>query len=317
MDREALISALRAPDFRPFFELADERRRESVGDVVHIRAILEFSNYCRRNCHYCGLQCQNKKSLRYRMPPEEIIQIGKEAYRAGYQTLVLQSGEDPYYTRSMMGEIVRELHDYGLVITLSCGEVEDETYAYWRKCGAGRYLLKHETADPALYGALHPGYSLETRIHCLKTIKSLGYETGSGFMIGLPGESAESIADNILLLDRLDCDMAGIGPFIPHPDTPMCDHPSGSVEMTQRAVALTRILRPHMHLPATTSLGVKDAGARESIFSRGANVIMRKVTPEPYKSMYQIYPAKLTKTDIVKERRELEEFIQSLGRIPR
>lgn len=317
MHRDELVSALCTENFEPFYHMADECRRETVGDIVHIRAILEFSNYCRRNCHYCGLQCQNKKSPRYRMSPEAIIQTGKEAYRAGYQTLVLQSGEDPYYTPELMGEIVRELHAFGLVITLSCGEVDDETYAYWRACGAERYLLKHETADKDLYAALHPGYSLDSRIHSLKVIKSLGYEAGSGFMIGLPGETAESIADNILLLDQLECDMAGIGPFLPHPDTPMRDHPSGSVEMAQRAVALTRILRPHMHLPATTSLGVKDPRARESVFSRGANVIMRKVTPEPYKSMYQIYPAKLKKTDIVRERCELEEFIKSLGRIPR
>ena len=316
MHKEELISALQEDTFTSFFEKADAIRREVVGDIVHIRAILEFSNYCKRNCFYCGLQSQNKNCPRYRIPPEEIIRIGKEAYRAGYQTLVLQSGEDPYYTPTMIGGIIQELCAYGLTITLSCGEVSDETYLYWRQCGVTRYLLKHETANSELYAKLHPGYTLAARIHCLQTIKKAGYETGSGFMIGLPEESAASIADNILLLDRLDCDMAGIGPFLAHPETPLKDQPSGSVEMTQRAIALTRILRPHMNLPATTALGVKDKKARETVFSRGANVIMRKVTPEPYKSMYQIYPAKLSHTDIREERRELELFIRSLGRIP-
>lgn len=317
VDKDFLISALSRDDFTRFYEKADDVRREAVGDIVHIRAILEFSNYCKRNCAYCGLNCENKKLLRYRMTPEEIIKVGKEAYQAGYKTLVMQSGEDPYYTTELIGEITRELAAYGLVITLSCGETDEKSYAYWKECGASRYLLKHECADAQLYAELHPGYTLDERIACLKTIKKLGYETGSGFMIGLPGECAESIADNIMLLNMLDCDMAGIGPFLPHPDTKMGGCSAGSVDVTQRAVALTRILRPHMNLPATTALGVKAAAAKASVFSRGANVIMRKVTPEPYKSMYQIYPASFTKTDIAKERRELEEFIKSLGRIPK
>lgn len=316
MDKEELIYAIRKEDFSEYYRLAHKACREAKGDVVHLRAIVEFSNYCRRNCVYCGLNCENPKLKRYRMEPEEIISVGKAAHRAGYKTLVMQSGEDPYYTREMIGEIVKELSREGIVITLSCGEREDEEYKYWKECGADRYLLKHETADSELYAKLHPGYTLDERIHCLKTIKKLGYETGSGFMIGLPNESAESLADNILLLNELDCDMAGIGPFIPHPDTPMREVSPGSVELTQRAVALTRIMRATMNLPATTSLGVRDMSARENVFSRGANVIMRKVTPDEYKSLYEIYPASLDKTDIKKEREELCDFIKSLGKIP-
>lgn len=316
MDKEKLTYAIQKEDFSEYYALAHKACREAKGDVVHLRAIVEFSNYCRRNCAYCGLNCENSKLTRYRMQPEEIIEVGRNAYHAGYKTLVMQSGEDPYYTREMIGEIVKELSREGIIITLSCGEREDEEYKYWKECGANRYLLKHETADSDLYAKLHPGYTLDERIHCLKTIKKLGYETGSGFMIGLPNESAEKIAENILLLDELDCDMAGIGPFIPHPDTAMRDVAAGSVELTQRAVALTRIMRPTMNLPATTSLGVRDKEARENVFSRGANVIMRKVTPDEYKSLYEIYPAALGKTDIKKEREELCDFIKSLGKIP-
>lgn len=314
--RDEIISALNSPDFTEYFKKADEKRKNTVGDVIHLRAIIEFSNHCFRNCAYCGLNCGNKNLKRYRMEPEEIILCGKEAYSAGYKTLVLQSGEDKFYTKEIIGQIVRELTDFGAIVTLSCGEREEEEYAYWRACGAKRYLLKHETADSDLYAKLHSGYTLAERISCLKTIKKLGYETGSGFMIGLPDESAESIAENILLLDKLDCDMAGIGPFIPHPETEMRNHNAGSVTTTQKAVAITRILRPHMNLPATTALGVRDKEAYKQAFSRGANVLMKKVTPEKYRSLYEIYPTE-TKVENVKDERErLCEFIKSLGRIP-
>ena len=316
VQKDEMIFALSLEDFSEYYKRADKLRREAVGDIVHIRAILEFSNYCRRNCAYCGLNCKNRALARYRMEPEEIIKTGKEAHRAGYKTIVLQSGEDSYYTREMIGEIVSELTKEGITVTLSCGERDFDEYRYWRDCGAARYLLKHETADEKLYAELHPGYTLEQRIACLKELKNLGYETGSGFMIGLPGENAELISENVLFLDKLNCDMAGIGPFIPSPMTEMANVPAGSVELTQRAVALTRILRPNMNLPATTALGVQNAVARQNVFSRGANVIMRKVTPEPYKSLYQIYPAKLGETDIVRERQELCDFIKSMGKIP-
>ena len=277
--REEIISALNAPDFTEYFKKADAMRREAVGDIVHLRAIIEFSNHCFRNCAYCGLNCKNKSLKRYRMEPEEIISCGKEACSAGYKTLVLQSGEDKFYTKEIIGQIVQELTSCGVTVTLSCGERTDDEYAYWRDCGAKRYLLKHETADSNLYADLHPGYTLSERLSCLKAIKKLGYETGSRFMIGLPGECAESIADNIILLDKLDCDMAGIGPFIPHPETEMRNHKAGSVTITQKAVSLIRILRPHMNLPATTALGVRNKEAYTEAFSRGANVLMKKVTP--------------------------------------
>lgn len=316
MCREELIFALNAPDFSPYFKKANEKRAETVGNTVHLRAIIEFSNYCYRNCTYCGLNCGNKNLKRYRMTPEEIIVCGKEAHAAGYKTLVLQSGEDKFYTKEIIGEIVKELSGYGAIVTLSCGERERDEYSYWKECGAKRYLLKQECADEKLYEKLHPGYKFEDRINCLKEIKKCGYETGSGFMVGLPGECAESIADNILMLDKLNCDMAGIGPFIPHPDTPMKNHSAGSVEVTQKAVALTRILRPHMNLPATTALGVRDIDAYREAFSRGTNVLMKKVTPEPYRALYEIYPTQVKIKDVKEEYLTLCEFIKSIGRDP-
>lgn len=316
LGKQELASLLKREDFSSIYAEADQIRQTNVSDVIHIRAILEFSNHCRRQCRYCGLNCTNRNAKRFRMKQEEIISTAWQAWNAGYQTIVLQSGEDPFYTPKLLGEIVREVKKTGIKITLSCGEMSFADYAYLKECGADRYLLKQETADPEIYRSLHPDSCLEERVACLKNLKKLGYETGSGFMIGLPGQSLETIAEDILLIREIGCDMAGIGPFIPHPDTPLKHLPHGSTELTKRAVALTRILMPEINLPATTSLGVLDTEEKNSVFSCGANVIMRKVTPDAYKKLYEIYPAELGETDIRKERGELEEMIRKLGRIP-
>ncbi len=311
-----LAGLLALPDFGPIYAEADRVRRETVGDEVQIRAILEFSNYCKRRCRYCGLNCDNRSAHRYRMRPEEILRTAREAAQAGYQTLVMQSGEDVYFTPELLGELIREIKTTGMAVTVSCGELDDAALAHLRACGADRYLLKHETADPALYDRLHPCGTLAHRVACLRSIKRLGYETGSGFMIGLPGQTLDTVAQDLLLLRELGCDMAGIGPFIPHPDTPLRGCAQGSTELTKRAVALARILLPKANLPATTSLGVIDGAEKNDVFSCGANVVMRKVTPDPYKQYYEIYPAHLDRTDIAAQRRELERQIRKLGRIP-
>ena len=305
-------------DFTPWYDAADTVRKAEKGDYVDIRALLEFSNVCRCDCNYCGLRASNASCHRFRMPPQEMLETAYAAAEAGYKTLVMQSGEDPYYTREMLGDIVREIkRNTDMAITLSCGERDEEDYAYWRSCGADRYLMKHETADADLYAAIHPGHTLKTRVDKLKYIKSVGYETGSGFMIGIPGQTNETIARDLLLLKEIGCDMAGIGPYIPHPDTPMRDCSPGSTELTMRAVALARLILPKANLPATTALGVIDAADKRSVFDRGANVVMRKVTPDAYKKFYEIYPAKLGETNIRADRLALEEEIKNLGRIPR
>ncbi len=316
LDHATISELLAAEDFSAIYREADRVRREAVSDVIHIRAILEFSNYCRRQCRYCGLNCHNSRLPRFRMQPEEIISQAKQAWDAGYRTIVLQSGEDSFFTPALLGEMVTEIKKTGITVTLSCGEMSFADYQYLKQCGADRYLLKQETADPEIYRALHPDSCLQDRIACLKNLKQLGYETGSGFMIGLPGQTVQTIASDILLIHDIGCDMAGVGPFIPHPDTPLSALPPGSTELTKRAVALLRILMPHIHLPATTSLGVLNPEEKNDIFSCGANVIMRKITPDAYKKLYEIYPAALSETDIGAERLELEQMIRRLGRIP-
>ena len=311
-----LTELLRLDNFDEIFKQADKVRRETVGDVVHIRALLEFSNHCRRQCRYCGLNCKNKRLKRFRMQPEEMIEIAKQAADAGYRTIVLQSGEDPCYTPQKLGEIIYAIKKTGMAVTVSCGEMGFQDYRYLKECGADRYLLKHETADPAIYQSLHPCGTLQNRVRCLKDLKRLGYETGSGFMIGLPGQTEETIAQDLLLLTQIPCDMAGIGPFIPHHDTELKDLPPGSTALTLRAVALARLLLPKCNLPATTSLGVLDTDPKNQVFSCGANVIMRKVTPDSYKKLYEIYPARFKQTNIKKERKELEEQLKALHRIP-
>lgn len=316
MTKQELVNLLAMEDFTPIYRQADKIRKENVGDTVHIRAIIEFSNICRRQCRYCGLNCTNPEVDRFQMSKEEILETAQRAVDAGYKTIVLQSGENPNLDREWMGDIVKRIKGMGSAVTLSIGELSDEDFRYYRECGADRYLLKHETADPKLYDSVHPCGSLQSRIHCLKTIRELGYETGSGFMIGLPGQTLETIAEDLLLLKELGCKMAGIGPFIPHPQTPLKDAAKGDPELTKRAVALARILLPHANLPVTTALGVINQSAKENAFSCGANVIMKKVTPDEYKKAYEIYPAKLEETNIEKDRQVLEEQIRQLGRIP-
>ena len=279
------------PDFQEVYQAADAVRRQTVGDTVHIRALLEFSNYCRRRCRYCGLNAAHKQT-RYRMTAEEILASAQEASAAGYRTLVMQSGEDPGFPLKLLGEVIREIKSRtGMAVTVSCGEMAEEDYAYLRRCGADRYLLKHETADPALYDQLHPCGTLGNRVGCLRTLKRLGFETGGGFMVGLPGQTPAVIARDLLLLRSIPCDMAGIGPFIAHPATDLRGCPNGSTELTKRAVSLARLLLPGANLPATTALGVLDSGEKSDVFSCGANVVMKKITPDPYKQLYEIYPS--------------------------
>ena len=198
LSREGLVALLRLEDFSPVYEEADRVRREAVGDAVHIRALLEFSNHCRRKCAYCGLRAPRRDLPRYRMTPEEILSSVRAAWAVGYRTIVLQSGEDPWYTPALLGEIVREIKKTtGMAVTLGCGELSREAYAALRQAGADRYLLKHETADEDLYQSLHPDGTLRERVHCLRTLKALGYETGSGFMVGLPGQTLSVLARDL------------------------------------------------------------------------------------------------------------------------
>lgn len=312
---EELLRA-EGPELSHIFQAADEINRQYNGNLVHIRGIIEFSNYCRARCAYCGLNTENRELKRYRMEPDEIIEVAKEAVDAGYRTIVLQSGEDLWYTREKISYIIRRIKALGdVAITLSVGERDFEDYRKWREDGADRFLLKHETINPKIYKSLHPHSTLRNRILCLKKLKELGYQTGSGFMIGLPGQTLRDIARDILFLNNLKVDMAGIGPFIPHRGTVLKDAPAGGSEITLKTVAVSRLILKTTHLPATTALRTIDGTGAERAFRAGANVIMLKLEPYKYRRLYEIYPKPLgPEKSIREEREEMVRFLQSIGK---
>jgi len=275
------------------FRIADEMRRKYVGEEVHLRAIIEFSNYCSQHCLYCGLRAENKNLQRYRMSVEEIVERAKLISNLGIKTIVLQSGEDPYYTTEIVGEIIQQIKKFDVAITLSIGERSFEEYRIWKELGADRYLMRHETASAQLYAKLHPGDSFENRKAHLFEIKRSGYETGAGFMVGLPGQTPYDLALDLSFLKELDADMIGIGPFIPNPDTPLKDTTGGDLQTTLRMVALARIVLPTANIPATTALGSINPLGRQYGLKYGANVIMPNLTPNPYRPNYSLYPGKI------------------------
>lgn len=298
------------------FDVAHEVTKEYFSDWVYVRGIIEFSNYCRCQCAYCGLNRDNKKITRYRMDPDEIIQIAEEAYEAEYRTVVLQSGEDIWYTREKISYIIRGIKAIGdMAITLSVGERDYEDYVKWKQDGVDRFLLKHETSNERLYKKLHPHSELKRRLEILGQLKKLKYQVGSGFLIGLPGQNTEDIARDILLLKKLNVDMAGIGPFIPHEQTPLGKEKTGSTWMTLKALALSRILLKNSHLPATTALSTVDKIDSSMAFRAGANVIMKKLEPYKYRRLYEIYPKPLgEEKTILQEKEELNEYIAHMGK---
>ena len=296
MNKAAIIDYLQTTDAQKVKELlakADRVRREYCGDGVYLRGIVEFSSKCQGACAYCGLNKNNKTLQRYQMSAAEIIQSAGQIHSAGIQTIVLQSGEDPELAPEWLAEIIRDIKTkYNLSITLSVGEKSRETYQLWREAGADRYLLKIETTSPQLYAKLHPGMSFAHRLQCLTILQELGYQTGTGIITGLPGQTPEILAGDILFFRNKNYDMLGIGPLIPHYATELKDLPRGSVDLTLRCIALTRILTKNAHIPATTSLGSLDKDYRMDGLNAGANVLMPNFTPLAYKKDYEIYPGK-------------------------
>lgn len=295
---------------------ADQKRQEVCGDEVHLRAIIEFSSYCKQNCHYCGLRRDNEKLQRYQLKKEEIINTAQAASELGYQTVVLQSGEDEY-PAAEIAEIIKEIKEKtGMAITLSLGERDFAAYKLWREAGADRYLLKHEIAAQKLYEKYHPGMSYQNRIESLKYLKTIGYQIGSGVIIGLPGQTPEIMAEDLLLSKELELDMIGSGPFIPHDQTPLAESKTGTVEMTLKFTALSRLLLPLAHIPATTALGTIDDEGRQKALLAGANVVMPNVTDSQYREKYQIYPEKICVNEKAGDCRQcIGGIIASLGRV--
>ncbi|MBE0466445.1 MAG: [FeFe] hydrogenase H-cluster radical SAM maturase HydE [Candidatus Desulforudis sp.] len=275
------------------FRAADETRARYLGDAVHLRAIIEFSSHCVRNCLYCGLRRDNRRLDRFRMRPGEIFEAARRARAEGYRTIVLQSGEDPHYEVDALAGLIRRLKsELDVAVTLSLGDMTRETYRLLRAAGADRYLLKHETADPALFARLRPGTMLSERLKRLVWLREAGYQVGGGNLVGLPGQSLGSLAADLLVLKRYQVHMAGIGPFIPNPDTPLAGSPPGSPALTLKVLAVTRLLLPRVHLPATTAVSVLHPEGRQLALRCGANVVMPDLTPDPYCRHYDIYPGK-------------------------
>lgn len=298
LSREEIIALLKDDSINEeLFKAADEVRKKYLGDEVHLRGLIEFTNICKRNCMYCGLRRDNKNLNRYRLSHEEIIDFAKKAVGYGYKTLVLQGGEDDYFTVERLIPIVKDLKALGVALTLSIGERPFEEYKMLKEAGADRFLLRIETTDKKLYEELDPGMSHENRIQCLKNLRELGYEVGSGCLIGLPGQTIESIADDILFFKELDVDMNGIGPFIPNEDTPLKDAKGGTFEMALKVTALVRLLLPDINIPATTAIESLNKQGRVIALQSGANVVMPNVTEGEYRKLYALYPGKICTGD--------------------
>ncbi len=332
--REEILGWLREEDpdrLDELYKRADAVRKVTVGDEVHLRGLVEISNACQRRCAYCGIAATNPNLTRYRMTADEILGCARQAVQYGFGTLVLQAGEDPGLTGEWIFDLVKAIKtETGLAVTLSLGERADDEFAAWREAGADRYLLRFETSDQSLYEAIHPSLPgrVSDRLALLRRLSELGYEAGSGVMVGIPGQTWASLAADIVLFRELDLDMIGIGPYLPHPSTPLGsgafpqaardEQVTGSEETTTKVVALARLVRPDANIPSTTALATLDpARGRELGLLRGANVIMPNLTPSRYRVLYEIYPGKAgihESAEVYAER--IKSQITRLGRIP-
>jgi biotin synthase len=311
------------------YERADRTRQQNVGDAVHLRGLIEISSHCVRQCMYCGLRAGNRSLERYRMSKSEILDCARQAQALGYGTVVMQAGEDPALTADWIADIVRWIKsETALAVTLSLGERQDDELQSWRSAGADRYLLRFETSDPSLYRIIHPrSATAPDRLQLLRRLKQLGFETGGGVMVGIPGQSYESLANDVLAFRAFDLDMIGIGPYIPHAQTPLgsgalrppidpCEQVPATEEMVYKTVALARITCPSANIPSTSALAtINKTHGRKRGLSVGANVVMPNLTPVNYRSLYQIYPAKACIDENAADCNQcLRGQIQSLGR---
>ena len=282
------------------FKNSSEVRKEVYGNDIYIRGLIEFTNYCKNDCLYCGIRRSNKNAQRYRLTKEDILLCAKQGYKLGFRTFVLQGGEDPFYSDEILINIIKEikLNYPDCAITLSIGERSFDSYKRFKKAGADRYLLRHETADKYHYQKLHPKeMSYENRIKCLENLKKLGYQVGAGFMVGSPYQTEENLVKELVFLENLKPHMVGIGPFIPHKDTPFKDEKTGTVEITLFMLGLIRLILPNVLLPATTALGTIDPLGREKGIKAGANVLMPNLSPVNVRKKYMLYDNKICTGD--------------------
>lgn len=313
LTKEEIISLLNS-DGELLYKAADEVRRCYVGDDIHLRGLIEFTNICRCTCKYCGIRGENKNIHRYRLSKEAIIHLAQQGVQNGFRTIVLQGGEDLYYDKSLMCEIISEIKNMDVAITLSIGEKSYEEYKAFKDAGADRYLLRIETTDKELYKTLHPNMDFDNRVRCLKDLKALGYETGTGCLIGLPGQSIESLADDILFFKDLNADMIGVGPFLPHPDTPLKNEQAGSFDLALKVMAITRLLLPDINIPATTAMETINPNGRMIALQSGANVFMPNITGNNSED-YEIYPNKAgINGTLFNIQSEIENKLKPIGR---
>lgn len=315
---EVLLALLRTNEYDEMLQKeADRIRRDRYGEDVYIRGLIEFTNYCKNNCYYCGIRCGNKKVERYRLDKDEILECCHEGYQLGFRTFVLQGGEDPHYTDEILCDIVGAIRKKfpDCAITLSAGERSRESYQALFDAGANRYLLRHETADAEHYRKLHPdGMSLTNRKECLFALKEIGFQVGSGFMVGSPYQTPETILKDIRFLQELKPDMIGIGPYLTHKDTPFRDFENGSFELTLKLVSLMRILFPWALIPSTTALGTIRPDGREKGLQAGANVVMPNLSPTGVRKLYTLYENKIhTDAEAAQSLELLKEKVAGAG----
>lgn len=299
------------------FEKARIWQQKYFSNHIFVRGLIEMTSYCKNDCFYCGLRRSNKNAERYRLTKDEIIECADAGYELGFRTFVLQGGEDPFYKDTDIAEIVAELkrRHSDCAVTLSLGEHSRETYQKWFDAGADRYLLRHETANFEHYQRLHPPeLSAKHRQDCLRDLIEIGYQTGTGFMVGAPGQTTEHIAEDLLFLKELNPQMVGIGPFVPHHDTPFANEPAGTAELTIYLLGLIRLMLPDVLLPATTALGTIDPLGREKGVQAGANVIMPNLSPVEVRKKYLLYDNKICTGDEAAECRScLQRRMDSIG----
>lgn len=297
--------------------LADEVRREIYGEDVYIRGLIEISNYCKNDCYYCGIRRGNKSAVRYRLTKGDILACCEEGYKLGFRTFVMQGGEDPYYTDDVMCGIVSAVRERysDCAITLSLGERSYESYLALYNAGANRYLLRHETANAEHYGKLHPqSMNLQNRKDCLFNLKEIGYQVGSGFMVGSPYQTTENLVEDLRFLQKLSPDMIGIGPYVTHAQTPFASFENGSVELTLRLLSVLRLMFPYVLLPSTTALGTLHPQGRELGLKAGANVVMPNLSPVKVRKLYELYENKIcTGEEAAQCRGCLEKRVEAAG----
>lgn len=297
--------------------LADEVRREIYGEDVYIRGLIEISNYCKNDCYYCGIRRGNKSTVRYRLTKDDILACCEEGYKLGFRTFVMQGGEDPYYTDDVMCGIVSAVRERysDCAITLSLGERSYESYLALYNAGANRYLLRHETANAEHYGKLHPqSMNLQNRKDCLFNLKEIGYQVGSGFMVGSPYQTTENLVEDLRFLQKLSPDMIGIGPYVTHAQTPFASFENGSVELTLRLLSVLRLMFPYVLLPSTTALGTLHPQGRELGLKAGANVVMPNLSPVKVRKLYELYENKIcTGEEAAQCRGCLEKRVEAAG----